>query len=57
MRRDVVRVAGWIVASLLLLGADWQNCQNDLDKLRGRASEASDRGSGIRSASSALERK
>ena len=57
MRRDVVRVAGWIVASLLLLGADWQNCQSDLDKLRGRASEASDRASGTRSASSALERK
>ena len=57
MRRDVVRLAGLIGASLMLLGANWQNCQSDLDKLRSRASEASDRASGTRTASSDLERK
>ena len=57
MRRNIVRLSGWIIPSLLLLGADWQSCQNELDTLRGRASDASARASGTRSASISMESK
>lgn len=55
MGRRMVRVSGWLLASSLLIGADWSSCQSDLERLRSRASEASDRASGTRSASATME--
>lgn len=55
MRNRLVRGAGWILAGLLLIGADWQNCQRDLQKLRSRASEASDRAASTRSEEATVE--
>jgi hypothetical protein len=57
MGERIVRVSGWILASFLLLGADWHSCQSELEKLRGRATEASDRASSTRSASVTMETK
>lgn len=55
MKHPSIRALGWLVASLALLGADWQSCQNELDRLRSRAGEASDRASSTRTASLAME--
>src|SRR5689334_828703 len=44
-------------AGFSLLGADWPGCQSALDKVRGRAGEASDRAASIGSASSSMESK
>ena len=44
-------------AAFLLLGADWPGCHSALDKVRGRASEASDRAATIASASSSADGK
>jgi hypothetical protein len=53
----LIRVAGWIVAGCLLVGADWQNCQRDLEKLRARAGEASDRAASTRTEGATMETK
>jgi hypothetical protein len=52
--RTLVPVAA---AAVLLLGADWSGCQSALDKVRGRAGEASDRAASTSSASSSMESK
>jgi hypothetical protein len=57
MRNRLIRVAGWIVAGSLLVGADWQNCQRDLEKLRTRAGEASDRAASTRAEGATMETK
>jgi DNA repair exonuclease SbcCD ATPase subunit len=46
-----------LVGSLALIGADWSSCQDDLDRLRRRASDASDKASEVESASSDLQSK
>ena len=43
--------------AFFLVGADWSGCQSALDKLRGRASEASDRAASTSTASSVAETK
>jgi hypothetical protein len=55
MAHRMVRVSGWLLGSVLLLGADWSSCQSDLKRLRSRASEACDRASGTRGASVTME--
>jgi hypothetical protein len=57
MRNRLIRVAGWIVAGSLLVGADWQGCQRDLEKLRTRASDASDRAASTRAEGETMETK
>ena len=57
MRNRLIRVAGWIVAGSLLVGADWQNCQRDLERLRSRAGEASDRAATTRAEGATMETK
>lgn len=57
MRNRLIRVAGWIVAGSLLVGADWQKCQRDLERLRGRAGEASDRAATTRAEGATMETK
>jgi hypothetical protein len=46
-----------LVGSLLLLGADWTSCQDDLDRLHQRASDASDKASEVETASDDLKTK
>ena len=50
-------LAGLILAGVMLLGADWQTCQSDLDRLRARASEASENASRTRNASLSMDSK
>lgn len=57
MSSRLLRAAVWILAGTLLVGADWQSCQRDLDKLRSRAGEASDRAASTRAEGATLETK
>ena len=57
MSSRLLRAAGWILAGTLLVGADWQSCQRDLDKLRSRAGEASDRAASTRAEGATMETK
>lgn len=51
------RIGVPILASLFLLGADWSACQTALDRLRGRATEASGQAGRTNSASGLMESK
>ena len=57
MRNRLIRTAGWIVAGSFLVGADWQSCQRDLERLRSRAGEASDRAASARAEGATMETK
>jgi hypothetical protein len=57
MRDRLIRVVGWIIAGSLLIGAAWQSCQRDLERLRGRAGEASDRAVSTRAEGATMETK
>jgi chromosome segregation ATPase len=57
MSSRLLRASGWILAGTLLVGADWQSCQRDLDKLRTRAGEASNRAASTRAEGASLETK
>jgi hypothetical protein len=57
MSSRLLRASGWILAGTLLVGADWQSCQRDLDKLRTRAGEASNRAASTRAEGATLETK
>jgi hypothetical protein len=46
-----------LTLSFAALGADWSSCQDDLDRLRRRASDASDAASRVRSNADELEQK
>jgi hypothetical protein len=46
-----------LLLSVILLGADWSSCQSDLDTLRRRASDASDKASEVEDADSTMQNK